>query len=165
MEERTCALVLGAMVREGGVASPALRRRAEHAAALFQAGRVARVVCSGAERWHAPSEARIAAMVCAEAGVPEAALALEEAARTTLENLVLSRPLLAGFARVVIVTDRFHAPRARLLAERIGLVAEVSSPAYRPPVTQRLVASRLREAGALAWSWASGEGRGHDGKR
>ena len=153
MEQRSCALVLGAKVVDGR-ASPALRRRAEHAARLWLGGRVERIVCSGSDRWGGPSEAAVAAAVCREMGVPEAALVLEERAANTEENLRFSMGLV-GDARVVVVTDRAHGARARLLARRMRWAVEVSAPPS-PPWSRARVKRVLREGVALVWVWVRG---------
>ena len=119
------ALVLGASVRPGGAPSAALARRAHHAAHLWQAGEVGALVLSGGIRTHPPSEADVMAALCRGDGVPEAALRRERAAQTTEDNVRLSLPLLRelGAQEVVIVTDRYHAARALLVARRSGLKA------------------------------------------
>ena len=154
--DRAVALVLGAMVLEGGLASPALRRRAVHAVRLWQAGEIDAMVLSGAERWHAPSEAAVMAVICRAGGVPEQALMLEEAARDPAENLALSRVLLAqrGEAgRGIVVTDTFHGPRVRMIARRLGMQVEVSSPP-EPHMTLRGATRQYgREGGAILREW------------
>ncbi|EBA10449.1 YdcF family protein [Sagittula stellata] len=151
------ALVLGAKVLEGGAPSPALRRRAAHAAGLYRSGAVDALLATGGALWGGPSEAEVIARLCAEAGVPETALVLEEAARNTRENIALSLPLLARMEarRVVIVTDRAHAPRARLVARRHGLEAAVSCPVPAPWSLGR-ARGVMREKVAYGWYWLRG---------
>jgi uncharacterized SAM-binding protein YcdF (DUF218 family) len=141
------ALVLGAAVWPGGVASPTLRRRAAHAAALWHAGAVAFVVPCGGVGRHGPSEAEVVRRLLLDAGVAPGAVRLEDRSRNTHENLLLARPVLLGLgAEAVIVTDRTHAPRALLIARGLGLRATASCP---PPPGRRLVLRQgLREAGA-----------------
>ena len=58
------------------------------------------------------------------AGVPESALLLEPVSRNTQENATHSAALLAGCGwtgDVILVTDRYHALRARLLFRLAGL--------------------------------------------
>ncbi|MGR3370039.1 MAG: YdcF family protein [Sagittula sp.] len=155
------ALVLGAKVQEDGAPSPALRRRAEHAAGLYLRGEVGRILASGGALWGGPSEAAVIARVCAEAGVPEAVLTLEQAARSTAENLMLSRPLLEALdaAEVVVVTDGFHAPRVRLLARRMGMAVRLSCPEAPPLPLRRRLLLRAREGAALALCLLRGTGR------
>ncbi|MBE9637782.1 YdcF family protein [Salipiger mangrovisoli] len=150
------ALVLGAAVWSGGRASPTLRRRALHAAALWQAGEVSVILASGGVGRHGPSEAAVIAALCRKAGVPEVALVLEDRSTSTEENLRLSLPLLRriGAGEVVVVTDGFHAPRARLAARRLGFVqavGPVQSDSPRVPLSLNRVKAGLREVPAYLW--------------
>ncbi|MCA0938448.1 YdcF family protein [Salipiger pacificus] len=155
MQKTRVALVLGAAVWAGGRPSPTLERRALHAAGLWQAGEVAAILASGGVGRHGPSEAAVIARLCREAGVPEAALVLEERSTSTEENLRFCLPLLRamGAGSVVIVTDGFHAPRARLAARRLGLAAlgALRSDSPRVPLSANRVKAGLREVPAYLW--------------
>ncbi len=155
------ALVLGAAVRPDGSPSPALTRRVRHAVALWQAGRVGLLVLSGGARTHPRTEAEVMARICREAGVPEKALLMETRALTTEDNMRLALPMLddLGCRDVVIVTDRYHAARARLVARRAGLRATASWPRLTGAPWWRVVRAWAREAVALAWYWLRGAGR------
>ncbi|WP_094023693.1 YdcF family protein [Maliponia aquimaris] len=159
--DKPVALVLGAAVRPGGVPSPALERRARHAAGLWHAGQVRALVLTGGVHTYPPSEAEVMAQVCRAEGIPATALYRETAALTTQDNIRLSLPILAalGATEVVIVTDRYHAARARLVARRAGLRARVSCPRLTGAPMWRVARAWLREALALAWYWARGAGR------
>jgi uncharacterized SAM-binding protein YcdF (DUF218 family) len=147
----TVALILGAAVWAGGP-SPTLRRRVMTAAALWHAGEVSHVICCGGLGRHPPTEAEVMRDILRAEGVAEAAILLEDRSTTTAENVALALPLLAalGERRVIMVTDWYHAPRARMTARRMGLVADSRSPSLRGtrPVAQVRLA--LREVGALA---------------
>lgn len=146
------AVILGCAVWPGGEPSPALRRRAGQAAALWRRGEVeALVPCGGLGR-HAPTEAEAMRRLLVEAGVPDAAIHPEGRSRSTHENLLLARPILArlGAERVVIVTDRTHAPRARLIAQGLGLRATTSSPPLRGARLGATLRQALREVPATA---------------
>ncbi|WP_417210609.1 YdcF family protein [Antarctobacter sp.] len=160
-DDRPVALVLGAAVRPGGVPSPALERRARHAAALWRDGHVRGLVLSGGERTHPPTEAEVMAQVCRDAGVPDAAMVLEPEASTTEENMRLARPILdaLGAREVIVVTDRYHAARARLVARRVGLRARTSCPRLTGAPVWRVARAWTREAVALVWYWLRGAGR------
>jgi uncharacterized SAM-binding protein YcdF (DUF218 family) len=143
------ALVLGAAVWAGGVPSPALARRACHAAALWRAEKVDVIVACGGLGHHPPAEAEAIAAVLHTEGVPRDAIRLESASRSTRDNIARALPILRalGATRVVIVTDPWHAPRARLIARQAGLAAGTDSPPWclRPALVRAL----LREAAAL----------------
>ena len=146
------AVVLGAAVWPGGVASPTLARRTDHAIRLWRAGEVQVILGCGGVGRHGPAEAEVIADLCRAAGVPEAALRREAASTSTEENLRFARPLLALLApsQVVIVTDGFHAPRARLVARRLGL--QVVSAPVGAPLTLRRIRAGLREMPAYLWT-------------
>jgi len=126
------AVVLGAAVWPGGLPSPTLARRVALAVDLYRAGRVDRVLGCGGIGRHAPSEAAVIARLCQAAGLPEAAVLQEDQSTTTRENLLNAQAILTaiGAREVVIVTDPYHAPRARLIARQIGLRASTACPGW-----------------------------------
>lgn len=144
------AIVLGAAVWAGGVASPTLRRRAEAAAALYRAGRVSAIVATGGIGKYPPAEAEAIRELLINQGVPESAVILEAHSRNTAENIAFAADLLPGGSAVVLVSDAWHLPRARLIAGRLGLRASATAPPLRG--TRALFAARsiLREIVALA---------------
>lgn len=122
------AIVLGAAVWPGGVPSPTLSRRTAAAAKAFHAGRVGQIVVSGAVGQHPPSEARVMADELRRAGVPDDAILEEDAAHNTWDNIAKSLDLLPDDTPIVIVTDFYHQPRARVTARRLGHKAQSISP-------------------------------------
>lgn len=121
----TVALVLGAAVREDGSASPTLRARVEHAVELFHAGDVDALCISGGVGRFAPSEAEVGRDLALALGVPGEVILLEAASRSTIENLKFSAPMLDGH-RIILVTSRWHLPRAWVAARIIGLRPRLS---------------------------------------
>lgn len=123
----TAILILGAAVWRDGP-SPTLRRRTLHGAALFHAGRGAIVIpCGGLGRFP-PSEAEAMSAILQDAGVPTKAILLEDTSTNTVENIRNAIPLLQGETDVLIVSDAYHLPRARLIARREGLRVTTSAP-------------------------------------
>lgn len=118
-------LVLGA-AQYNGHPSPAFGRRLDHALALYKEGGVKRiVVAGGVGRGDRFSEGEVGTAYLASRGVPKSKLFAETKSRSTLENLVNSKPYLSG--PVTLVTDEVHATRALALAKGVGLNAGVSS--------------------------------------
>ncbi|MFZ7092235.1 YdcF family protein [Primorskyibacter sp. 2E233] len=154
-DQRPVAVVLGAAVWEGGRPSPTLRRRALHAAGLWLAGEVRAIVACGGVGRFPPSEAAVIKALCLGAGVHEAAIKLEDASTTTEENLRFVLPILQRLRakEVVIVTDRYHAARARLVARRLGLSVHCDCPELRGTKRRRVLRQYLREVPAYAWYW------------
>lgn len=146
---QTVAIVLGAVVLPGGRPSPALRRRAEHAAALWHQGRVQGIIASGrGETWR-PSQASMISTICREAGVPADAVRLEARSHSTRENLQNAFAMLAPEEQPLIVTDRYHAPRARLVARQLGRSADSSSPGLKGAPRGKVLRAALREIPAF----------------
>ncbi|WP_242107116.1 YdcF family protein [Aliiroseovarius subalbicans] len=145
-------LVLGAAVWPCGVPSPTLKRRASHAAQLYLQGDFAGVIACGGLGKHSPSEAKVIGGICEDLGVPPAEIQLEDQSTTTLENIRLALPLLPKDTdKVLIVTDAFHAPRARLTARRFGLRATTSSPSLKGATSVRTLKAFLREGPAYLY--------------
>ncbi|WGW05075.1 YdcF family protein [Tropicibacter oceani] len=154
-DQRPVAVVLGAAVWSGGRPSPTLRRRALHAATLWLSGEVRAIVACGGLGQNPPSEAEVIAALCRAAGVPEGAIFLEDRSTTTDENLRFAMPILQGLgaADVVIVTDRYHAPRARLIGRRLGLTVRCACPPLSGAKRRRVLRQYLREGPAYFWYW------------
>jgi uncharacterized SAM-binding protein YcdF (DUF218 family) len=146
------AIILGAAVWPGGVPSPTLKLRAEHGARLFLEGKVGGIIASGGIGRHPPAEAEVIWEVCTAMGVPADVIQMEDRSTTTARNLALSQPLLDDpTGPVVIVTDLYHLPRARLVARRLGMRATGSAPPLKGRSPWRFAKMCLREVPALAW--------------
>lgn len=153
-DDRPVALVLGAAVWADGP-SPALVRRTARAADLWWQGAVRHIVTCGGLGRHPPPEAEAARALLIVAGIPPAAVTAEAHSVNTRQNIGLALPELRrlGATRVVIVTDRWHAPRARLIARRLGLDAASAHPPLTRARVLRQARGALRELPALAWHW------------
>lgn len=79
-------------------------------------------------------EAEVMRRLAITAGIPESALLLEPMSRNTHENAIQSARLLAacGVTGVVLVTDRYHALRARVLFRLAGLSVQAVHVAQMP---------------------------------
>jgi len=148
---RSAIVLLGARVGPGGP-SPALLKRADHAARLYSAGGHDLILASGGGDGP-QTEAEAAARHLVSLGIPPGAIRLETASRTTWENIALARPILRdlGVGPVVLVTDGYHMPRARLAAWRLGLPARGSAAPRSAEARGKRLKAALREAPALAW--------------
>jgi len=122
------ALVLGYALAADGTAQPQLVGRMAHASDLVKRGVVPRLVLSGGAAKNGHTEASVMRDLARAAGVPDTAIVLDEAARSTIENFACSRPILehAHAARVLLVTEPWHMTRAQLLARRHGITARQS---------------------------------------
>jgi uncharacterized SAM-binding protein YcdF (DUF218 family) len=109
-------VILGARLA-GGAIGPVLAERIEVGVALWRRGLAPSIVVSGR------GEARPMAARARELGVPDAALIVEDRARTTRENAERTAALIGRGARVLVVSQPFHLRRAVYLFERAGLAA------------------------------------------
>ncbi len=142
------AVVLGA-AQYNGTPSPALQGRLDKAAELYQADAVEIVVVTGGGRLGDTTTQAKAAYdyLRAEAGIPDERLRLEVDGTSTYEELAATARFLAAedITSVVLVTDPYHARRAKLIAEEVGLDASVAPTDAGAPI-DRLV----RETAAVA---------------
>lgn len=145
-------LVLGAAVWKGGVPSPTLRRRAMEGARLVRTGLADAVIGCGGLGKNPPSEAEVIRALCLEAGIDPQLIRLEDRSINTEQNIRFSLPILRdmGATQVIIVTDRYHAPRAWLIARRLGLSARISCPRSGGTSLRQMAYSYAREVPATA---------------
>jgi uncharacterized SAM-binding protein YcdF (DUF218 family) len=122
-------------------------RRARHAAGLYHAGLVPRLLLSGGEpEVGGRSEAEVMADAARAAGVPESALLLESASQATWQNVSLSvellreQGLLEGLSRVLLVSCPWHMRRVSWIARR-GF----------PPSVELLCCPHAEDCTAEAW--------------
>ncbi len=149
------AVVLGTQVLAGGRPSRTLDARVRHAAWLYAAGRVDRVLVTGGLGRHPPTEAEVMARILRKEGVPGEAIRVEDKAESTWDSARLVAALVAGegVEEVLVVTDPLHCVRTAAAFGRAGLIAWAepvySSPMWRVPWLRR--GQFLRESGALVW--------------
>ncbi len=89
------------------------------------------------------------------AGIPDDHITPEERSATTEENIGFALPILKALnaTQIIIVTDWYHAPRARLTARRLGLHPVSRSPGLQGAHLRTQVRQGLRELPALALYW------------
>jgi uncharacterized SAM-binding protein YcdF (DUF218 family) len=145
------AIVMGAAVWSGGVASPALRRRTERAGRLLLDGQVHQIIVTGGVGDIPPAEADVAAGILADMEVPADLVLRDTRSTTTFENLVEARRMLQAGETVVVVSDAFHLPRSVLTARRLGLAASGESTSLSGANPWRIIRAALREVPALIW--------------
>ena len=141
--------MLGCRLGAEGRPSERLRRRVTLAVELYRAGAAPVMVLSGGGAGPV-AEAEIMRDLALAVGVPETALLCEPDSRNTVENALNTARLLRehGLARVILVSDRTHLPRAALLFRLAGLdvVGRAGLPALSP---YRTFFAACYELGAL----------------
>jgi uncharacterized SAM-binding protein YcdF (DUF218 family) len=124
-------VVLGAGgVGAGGVLTDASLRGAFEGITLYRRGIAPLVVFSGSRADGGPDEASARATLARDCGLPGSAVLTNSASRTTREEAVHIRTLLAsrGIARVMLVADAAGLPRAMRTFQRVGFTV-VADPA------------------------------------
>lgn len=137
-----CAIVLGAAAY-GNKPSPVFAERINHAVELHRGGVVKYLLFTGGRVTAADkSESQVARSHALAAGVPADAILTEDVSRTTGQNLLEARRVMAlhGLKSAVIVSDPLHLKRASSMADDLGIEA----------VTSPTPTSRYRSLGAKA---------------
>lgn len=129
VEAPDCALVLGAGVGPGGVPSPVLRDRLDAALDLWRAGSVPRILVSGDHRTESYDEPNAMRAYLEARGVPADVIFMDHAGFDTYSSVWRARHVF-GARRLVVVTQRFHLPRALWVARSLGMEAS-GAPADR----------------------------------
>lgn len=116
------ALVLGAQVEQSGRMSPMLADRVQQAIALWDAGKVNRILVSGDHHTWAYDEPDTMRKALVAAGVPSQVIFEDHAGFNTWASMVRAKKIF-GVRSAVVVTQGFHMPRALFLAHEAGLPA------------------------------------------
>jgi SanA protein len=119
--ERYAAIVLGANVI-GDRPSDVLEDRLQAALELYEAGRVRRILVSGAHRSDGCDEPNAMRRWLVRRGVPDRDIFLDHAGFRTLDTMVRAARVFQ-VQEAVVVTQAFHMPRALFLADAAGLNA------------------------------------------
>lgn len=142
-ERQADAIVVLGAAQYAGHPSPVLKARVDHAIDLWRK-QVAPVLVltGGVGKRDTTSEAAVSATYAMKHGVPESAIILETAGRTTSESIRTVAQLLGDRDQtyVVLVSDPFHMFRLWILARRHGLDA-VTSPTRSSPIWASVPAS------------------------
>lgn len=130
IDKAQCGLVFGAGVvplrdengvMVGSVAGPGILRRTQTAAALYNQGKLERLILTGGKgEGMRRSEAAVMRDVAVNAGVDTLDIVIEDQSTSTRENLMNSRPLTKDCESVLAISDAFHLARIRFLAWQLG---------------------------------------------
>lgn len=117
------AIVFGAGLRRDGTPTAILRDRVETAAELYFSGKVEKILMSGDNRFEYYNEPGAMARYALSLGVPSSAIALDYAGRRTYDTCYRARNIF-GVGEALLVTQKFHLPRALFLCNALGLKAD-----------------------------------------
>ncbi len=144
VEPAPAALIFGAGVWRSGNPSRVLVDRVKAGVRLYQAGKVSVLLMSGGGR-----EPEVMREMALDAGVPEEAILLEDGGLDTRTSCQRAQDVF-GFDEMLLVTQRFHLPRALFLCEEQGMRGRgvaADLPGYTP---NGWLTMQLREFPAVA---------------
>jgi SanA protein len=118
-----CALVLGAGVRDDGTPSEVLRDRLYEAIALYRSGRVKKILVTGDHHTGEYDEPNAMRAFLEARGIPAEDVFMDHAGLDTYSSIWRARHVF-GVSRMVVVTQRFHLPRALWCARAVGMQVE-----------------------------------------
>jgi len=114
------AVVFGAGLLRDGTPSPVLKDRVSTAAQLYFAGKIQKILMSGDNRfvdYNEPASMRVYAL---ELGIPDDAIVLDYAGRRTYDTCYRAKNIF-GLDQAILVTQKYHLPRAIFTCNGIGL--------------------------------------------
>jgi SanA protein len=118
--DKPVAIVYGAAVYQNGRLSSVLRDRMDTAIALYQSGKVRRIVVSGDNRAPEYNEPGAMMAYAIAHGVPAEHIQPDYGGRRTYDTCYRSGHIF-GVKSAILVTQAFHLPRALFICESLGL--------------------------------------------
>jgi SanA protein len=116
------AIVFGAGLQRDGTPSPVLKDRVAIAARLYFAGKVQRILMSGDNRFVEYNEPAAMQAYALQLGVPNEVIVMDFAGRRTYDTCYRALHIF-GLKDAILVTQRYHLPRALFTCNGIGLQA------------------------------------------
>lgn len=150
---RRVAIVFGAGYWPSGRLSAVLQDRLDAAIELYRAGKVEKLLFSGDNRFVNYNEPGKMLEYALAQGVPREAIVLDYAGRRTYDTCYRARDIFQVPPQVILVTQRYHLPRALLTCRALGFDA-VGFVADRQLYPRRnIVWYWLREFPAIWRTW------------
>ncbi len=116
------AIVFGAGLRRDGQPTVVLRDRVAMAAQLYFAGKTKKLLMSGDNRFIDYNEPQAMRQYAWSLGIPDEDIVLDFAGRSTYETCYRAKAIF-GVEEAILVTQRFHLPRALYTCHMLGLKA------------------------------------------
>lgn len=120
---RPVAIVFGAGLRRDGLPTTVLADRVATGVALYRRGVVDRLLMSGTRRQDGYDEPASMARMALELGVPDEAIELDSGGTRTIETCRRACAVF-GVESALLVSQRYHLPRALALCQAAGIRAE-----------------------------------------
>ena len=132
---RRVAIVFGAGLLRDGTPTPVLRDRVATAAGLYFSGKVEKLLMSGDNRFADHNEPGAMRAYALRIGVPDEDIILDYAGRSTYDTCFRANKIFE-VRSAILVTQRFHLPRALYLCNAMG-VQSIGVPADQRQYRQR----------------------------
>ena len=116
------AIVFGAGLTASAAPTTVLKDRVSTAVELYQAGKVEKILMSGDNRFIYYNEPGAMKSFALELGVPEEDIVLDFAGRRTYDTCYRAGEIF-GLDQAILVTQKFHLPRALYTCSALGLVS------------------------------------------
>jgi SanA protein len=117
---RRVAIVFGAGLLRDGSPTAILRDRVQRAANLYFTGKAEKLLMSGDNRFVEYNEPESMRRYALELGVPDADIVLDYAGRRTYDSCYRAKAIF-GVDAAILVTQKFHLPRAIFLCNMLGM--------------------------------------------
>lgn len=143
-------IVLGASVKPDGTPSDVLADRLRVAVALYDAGRVQKILASGDHGAATYDEVSVMKDFLLSHGVEADDIFLDHAGFDTYDTMYRARHLF-GVTDAFIATQSFHLPRALYLGQAMGMTVYGASADLHPYVKEDMFALRERFANVKAF--------------
>jgi SanA protein len=114
------AIVFGAGLRRDGSPSPILQDRVKAAADLYFSGKVEKILMSGDNSFLDYNEPGAMLNFALDLGVPQEDIVLDYAGRRTYDTCYRAKSIF-GVSDALLVTQRYHLPRAIFTCNALGL--------------------------------------------
>ena len=133
-----------------GAQSFVMEDRVDTGVALYKAGRVKKLLMTGDNHREGYNEPEQMRQIALASGVPSQDIILDYAGFRTYDSLYRARDIF-GVHRAVLVTQRFHLPRALYLGRQLGMDVVGVDAARRPYIGQSWFDVREILATETAW--------------
>lgn len=138
------AIVFGAGLQRDGSPSPVLRDRVQAAVQLYFSGKVQKLLLSGDNRFIDYNEPGAMRAYALSLGVPEKDIVLDYAGRRTYDTCYRAKNIFQ-VDEAILVTQRYHLPRALFTCNGIGLKSVGVSADLRTYMNSSNVSWNVRE--------------------
>ncbi|GAB4470833.1 MAG: hypothetical protein Kow0088_04060 [Anaerolineales bacterium] len=138
------AIVFGAGLRRDGQPTLVLRDRVARAAELYSAGKVKKLLMSGDNRFKDYNEPQAMREYAWSLGIPDEDIVLDFAGRSTYETCYRAKAIF-GVDEAILVTQRFHLPRALYTCHVLGIKAVGVAADWHPYRRSAILFWQLRE--------------------